>query len=462
MRIKAMIIGAGKLGHRLAELMDKEEMNVTLVDLNQEKLERINNHLDVLTVVGNGLEISTLQELGIESYDLMIATTSTDESNTLICSLAKRLGVKQTIARIRNPEYAEQLPFLKNEMGIDHIVNPDLATAIEIEGYLLKRYNFHTGDFAKGKVSIFDFNISTFDTFVGKKLMDLKNFDGFLITAVSRDGRLIIPSGLTELKEYDILHIIGKAKDVKKLAKQLKVDKKKRMTNKVMILGGGKIGHYLAERLERYQVNTIIVEKDRERTEYLAEKLNKTLIIHGDGTNLDLLEEENLQSMDAFVGLTDLDEQNLLMALVAKESGIDKSIAKISRPNYVQVIDKLDLDVAFNPVDITASDILKFIRGGRVLSVSLLLGGEGEVTEIMAEKDSPIVGKPLHEINLPKGIIIGAVLHDQEVIIPDGDTVIYENDRMVIFTLASDLGNLKNLLQAKKKGGLVSGFWKNR
>lgn len=456
-----MIIGAGKLGHRLAELMDKEDINVTLVDLDEEKLERINNHLDVLTVTGNGLEISTLKELEIDSYDLVIATTSSDESNTLICSLAKKLKAKKTIARIRNPEYSKQLPFLKNEMGIDHIVNPDLATAIEIERYLLKRYNFHTGDFAKGKVSIFDFNIANMDRFVGKQLMNLENFDGFLITAISRDGSLMIPSGSTELKDYDTLHIIGKSKDVKKLAKQLKVDKEKRATNKVMILGGGRIGHYLAERLERYDVNTIIIEKDRARTEYLAEKLNETLIIHGDGTNIDILEEEDLQAMDAFVGLTDLDEQNILMALVAKELGVNKSVAKISRPNYIQVIDKLDIDVAFNPVDITASDILKFIRGGRVLSVSLLLGGEGEVTEIIAEKNSPIVGKPLHEINLPEGIIIGALLQKGKVLIPDGNTIINENDRMVIFTLASDLGNLKSLLQPKK-GGLFSGVWNNR
>ncbi|MDN6161873.1 MAG: Trk system potassium transporter TrkA [Atopostipes sp.] len=456
-----MIIGGGKLGHRLAELMDKEDINVTLVDLNKEKLERINNHLDVLTFAGNGLKIETLKELEIDTYDLVIATTSSDESNMLICSLAKNLKAKKTIARIRNPEYANQLSFFKEQMGIDHVVNPDLATAIEIERYLLKRYNFHSGDFAKGKVSIFDFNIANREDFVGNRLMDLENFDGFLIAAISRNGHLIIPSGTTRLKEYDMLHIIGKAKNVKKLAKQLDIDTQKRMTSKVMILGGGKIGHYLAKRLESFNVNTVIVEKNYERTEYLAEQLDQALIIHGDGTNIDLLEEENLQAMDAFVGLTDLDEQNLLMALVAKESGINKSIAKISRPNYVQVIDKLDLDVAFNPVDITASDILKFIRGGRVLSVSLLLGGEGEVTEIIAEKDSPLVGKPLHEINLPEGIIIGAVLHNHEVFIPDGDTIIRENDRMVIFTLTSDLATLKELLQPKK-GGFFDGIWNGR
>lgn len=456
--MKVMIVGAGKLGHRLAELMDKEEINVTVVDLNAERLERINNHLDVLTVHGNGLELATLRELEIETYDLLIATTSNDETNTLICSLAKKLGSEKTIARIRNPEFSQQLNFMKQEMGIDHIVNPDLTTAIEIERYLLKRYNFHSGNFAKGKVSIFDFNIGNLDRFVGKKLMDLENFDGFLITAISRDGHLIIPNGSTELERYDMLHIIGKAKDVKKLAKQLKVNKEQRELKKVMLLGGGKIGHYLAERLEKFGVNTVIIEKDRARCEYLAGKLSHTMIIHGDGTDIDLLEEEDLQAMDAFVGLTDLDEQNLLMALVAKESGVNRSVAKISRPNYIQIIDKLAIDVAFNPVDITASDILKFIRGGRVLSVSLLLGGEGEVTEVVAEKNSPLVGKPLHEVNLPSGIIIGALLHQGQVVIPDGNTVIHENDRMVIFTLASDLDNLKTLVQPQK-GGLFSELW---
>lgn len=456
-----MIVGAGKLGHRLAELMDKEEINVTLLDLNAQRLERINNHLDVLTVIGNGLEIATLKELEISTYDLLIATTSNDETNTLICTLAKKMGSKETIARIRNPEFSEQLNFMRNEMGIDHIVNPDLTTAIEIERYLLKRYNFHSGNFARGKVSIFDFNIGNRGRFVGKRLMDLENFDGFLITAISRDGHLIIPSGVTELESYDMLHIIGKSKDVKKIAKQLNVSRDKRGIKKIMLLGGGKIGHYLAQSLEEYDVNTVIVEKDRERSEYLAEHLNDTLIIHGDGTDLDVLEEEDLKAMDAFVGLTDLDEQNLLMALVAKESGVNRSVAKISRSNYIQVIDKLDIDVAFNPVDITASEILKFIRGGRVLSVSLLLGGEGEVTEVIAEKNSPLVGRPLHEVDLPAGIIIGAVLHDGQVIIPDGNTIIHENDRMVIFTLASDLETLKDLLQPEK-GGLFNGFWNSR
>ncbi len=343
-------------------------------------------------------------------------------------------------------------------MGIDHIVNPDLTTAIEIKRYLMKSYNFHTGDFAKGKVSIFDFNIGNMSRFIRKRLMDLQSFDGFLITAISRDGNLIIPNGSTELEENDMLHIIGKSKEVNKLAENLKLSRDKRSSKKIMILGGGKIGYYLAQRLETRDVNVTLIEKDIDRCRYLAVKLHNTMIIHGDGTDIDILEEENLESMDAFVGTTDYDEQNLLMALVAKQSGVNKTIAKISRPNYIRIIDTLDIDVAFNPVDITASEILKFIRGGKVVSVSLLLGGEGEVTEIIAEEGSPIVGKPLYELNLPEGIIIGAVLHRGQVIIPDGNTIIHKNDRMVIFTLASDISILKKML-SPNKGGRFSELW---
>ena len=182
------------------------------------------------------------------------------------------------------------------------------------------------------------------------------------------------------------------------------------------------------------------------------------MIIHGDGPDINLLEEEDLALQDAFVGVTGYDEQNLLMALVAKQSGVNKTIAKISRPNYVHIIDKLDIDVALNPVNITASDILRFIRGGKVVSVSLLLGGQGEVTEIIVSEDLPIVGKPISKLGLPKGIIIGAIVHDGEVIIPKGDTIIYPKDRIVVFSLTSDMPALKKMLRPSK-GGILSELW---
>ncbi|MCF6460315.1 Trk system potassium transporter TrkA [Clostridium sp. Cult3] len=456
--MKVMIVGAGKLGYKLAELMNHEDIDVTLVDVNLKTLERISDHLDVLTVAANGIQIGALKELDIQTYDLLVAATNSDETNTLICSLAKKLKCKKTIARIRNPEFTEQLDFVKNEMGIDHIINPDLTTAMEIERYLLKSYNFYADDFAKGKVSMVDFHIGNIEGFTGKKIMELEGLEGLLITAISREGDLIIPNGSTRLMKEDVIHVIGKAKNINKLGEKLKTNMDKKHTKKVMILGGGKIGYYLAHRLESSNVSVTIVEEDKTRCHYLSEKLNHAMIIHGDGTDINLLEEEDLALQDAFVGVTGYDEQNLLMALVAKQSGVNKTIAKISRPNYVHIIDKLDIDVALNPVNITASDILRFIRGGKVVSVSLLLGGQGEVTEIIVSEDLPIVGKPISKLGLPKGIIIGAIVHDGEVIIPKGDTIIYPKDRIVVFSLTSDMPALKKMLRPSK-GGILSELW---
>ncbi|MBV1817781.1 Trk system potassium transporter TrkA [Anaerosalibacter bizertensis] len=456
--MKVMIVGAGKLGYKLAEAMNNEDIDVTLVDVNSKTLERINNHLDVLTIAANGIQIGVLKELDIETYDLLIAATDGDETNTLICSLAKRIGCKRTIARIRNPEFTDQLDFVKSEMGIDYIINPDLTTAIEIERYLLKNYNFHSGDFASGKVSMIDFNIRNTKDFVGKKIEELDGLDGLLITAISRDGNLIIPNGSTCLRENDVIYVIGRSYNIDKLGERVRINVNKKDIKRAMILGGGKIGYYLAKRLSASNVNVTIVEQDKKRCQYLSEKLDNALVIHGDGTDINLLEEEDLSAMDAFIGATGYDEENLLMTLVAKQSGVSKAIAKISRPSYINIIDKLDLDVAFNPVNITASNILKFIRGGKVVSVSFLLGGKGEVTEVIASEGLPIIGKPISELRLPKGIIIGAIVHNGNVIIPDGNSIIYPNDRIIVFSLESDIPTLKKLINPRK-GGIFSELW---
>src|SRR5690554_3543899 len=199
--MKTMIIGAGKLGYKLAELIINENIHVTLVDSNANVIQRISDHLDVLAVIANGLEIETLKGLGIDSYDLLIAATGSDETNVIICSIAKKLGCKKTIARVRDPEYIHQFDFIKSSMGIDHIVNPDLATANEISRYLLKSYSYYNGEFAKGRVSMVDFHVKSMRDLIGKRLMDLKGLDGLLVVAVSRDGEIIIPHGGTILEE---------------------------------------------------------------------------------------------------------------------------------------------------------------------------------------------------------------------------------------------------------------------
>lgn len=456
--MKVIIVGAGKLGIKLAESMVFENMDVTVMDTNAKILDRVNEHLDVLTVTANGIDIRALKEINISEYDLLVASTDSDETNTLICTLAKKLGCEQTIARIRNPEYMAQLDFIKTGLGIDHTINPDLATANSIERYLLKSYGFYSGDFVNGKVQMVDFNIYNNEYFVGKKIMELKGFENLLVTAISRNGVIIIPNGSTEILEGDIIHIIGKSEEIEKISKLFKDAYRKKKVQNVMILGGGNIGYYLADKLSKSKIQVTLIEQDKKRCEELTEKLDDVLVIHGDGTDLPLLEEEHIGSMDAFIGTTGFDEENLLMALMAKQAGVGKAVAKISRPNYAKIVDRLNIDAAVNPVYITASYILKYIRGGKVVSVSLLLGGDGEVTEIIVDKNLPIINKSLRELNLPKGIIIGAIVRDGKVFVPKGDSVIKPKDRIVVFCLTEDLPSLK-MFFTDSKGGIFSELW---
>lgn len=456
--MKVMIVGAGKLGQKLAESLVVEGIDVTLLDYNGKVLERVNEHIDVLTVTASGVDIAILKELNIKSYDLLVACTKGDETNTVICTLAKKLGCKKTIARIRNPEYMKQLDFIKNEMGIDHIVNPELETAKTIEKFLLKKFSFYTEDFAKGRVTMLDFNIGHDEDFIGKTIKDIKDFRGYLITAISRNGKIIIPNGSTELLEDDIIHVMGKSADIARLSTRFEKGRHSKEIEKVMIFGGGRVGFYLAERLTEANIEVTVVEQDKVRCQELAEKLDNVLVIHGDGTDIHLLEEESLENMDAFIGVTGYDEHNLLMALMAKQSGVAKTIAKYSRQNYTKIIDKLGIDIALNPVLITASNILKYIRGGRVASVSLLLGGDAEVTEIIIGEDLPFLGKTLAELKLPKGIIIGSIVRNGEVIVPSGESTILSGDRIIVFSLNEDLHTLKMFFK-QRKGGIFSELW---
>ncbi len=456
--MKVIVVGAGKLGRKLAETMVLEHIDVTVLEKNPDIVDMINKNLDVLTVQGNGIDISILKELNIETYDLLVASTSSDETNTVICTLAKKLGCKKTIARIRNPEYLEQIEFIKNKLGIDYVINPDLATAESIERYLLKSHSFYSDGFVSGKVQLMDFNIETMEEFVGKKLMELKDFDSLLITAISRDGEIIIPDGNTELQEFDLIYVIGKTSDIERLSNKFDDRLLSKKVEQVMILGGSNIAFYLSKMLTNSDINVTIIEKDLDTCNMLSEKLNDVLIIHGDATDLSLLEDENLKEMDALIATTGFDESNLLMGLMAKQMGIAKVVSKISRENYTKIIDRLDIDAALNPIYITSSKILKIIRGGKIMSVSLLIGGDGEVTEIILGKELDILDKNLQELELPEGIIIGAIVRRGQVIIPDGNTVLKARDRIVVFSLKENLDDLKMFFQPKK-GGLLSGLW---
>jgi len=449
--MRVIIIGVGKLGYRLAESLISSDIDVTVVDSNPKVTKRVREYLDVLVVTGSGIELDTLKDLNMKSYDMLVATTANDETNTIICVLAKKLGCKNTLARIRNPEYSEQLDFITSDLGIDFIVNPELSAANEMSRLLLKNNIFSSSNFAMGKVSVIDCSISFFSEFINQPISNLPNREGWLIVAILRQDEMIIPNGDTILLANDYLYIMGNRSIVHKLAENYKLNMNRTIIKRVMILGGGKIGYYLAKKLLQENIHVTIIEEDEERCRYLSEKLNNALVINGNGTDINLLEEENISDMDAFVGATGYDEQNLLMSLMAKQSGVKKVIAKISKSNYVKIIDKIGVDVALDPTNITVSVILRHIRGGKVISVSLLLGGQAEVTEILVNEDSNICGKTIKEIELPEGMIIGAISHKGTITIPEGSTIIQNNDRLIVFCLTKKMSSLSLLTQSKKR-----------
>ncbi|HHV98373.1 MAG TPA: Trk system potassium transporter TrkA [Clostridiaceae bacterium] len=453
--MKVLIVGAGKLGYKLAESLSSRNVQITIMDSSYEVSERLNDQLDVLVVTASGIQVDVLKELDIHTYDLTIAVTESDETNIIICSFSKKLGCKRAIARVRNPEYAQNIGFVKSTMDIDYIINPELDTAKEIIRYLFRSSSFYWADFADGRIVMTDFFARNLPGFVGNKIMDLENINNMLITSINRNGEIIIPDGSSTILEHDIVYVIGEKDSISQLAQRYKVSLPTKYIRKVMILGGGRIGYYLGKRLGEMGISVKIIEKDRERCDYLSEELSNALVICGDGTDINLLKEEDISSMDAFIGVTGFDEENLLMTLMAKQVGVKKTIAKVSKPSYVKIIENLGVDIALSPIDITSSEIVKLVRGERFLSVSLLLGGQAEINEIVADSRMPIIGKRISEMGLPKGVIIGAIEHKGKVIVPNGNSVIHDGDKFVVFCMSSKLSVLDTFF-GYNRGGVFS------
>lgn len=453
-----IIVEAGKLGYILAEFLSQNDNNVVMIDNNEKTLERANNQFDILTYKGNGAQMSVLEGFNIKNADLLIATTDNDDTNMLICYLAKKMGCKRVVARIRDPEYSDQVDTLKKQLDIDYAVNPELVMAKEIGAHLLKGQALNMEDFAKGKVSIVNYKVNELEGMEGKKIKDINIPKSVLIAAILRDGEVIIPYGDTLLHDNDTIYLIGEKESIGMFKSKRESLEHNIVVKKVMILGGGNAAYYLAKKLLKNGIFVKIIEKDEGRCGFLAQELPGALIIHGDATDPYLLTEENISEVDALVSLTGFDEENLLMTLLAKKYGVGKVITKVSRSNYIPIIEQLGINNAINPVMITAGEIMRFIQGGRVVSLFLLLGGKAEVLELIAKENSKIVGKPLAELGLPKGIIIGSIVQNGKVIIPNGDSIINPGDRLIVFCLQSEVMTLEKMFY-KAKGGFIDELW---
>ena len=449
--MRIAIVGAGKLGLKVINALVGGDHAITVFDVNESVLNKIGQQYDVMTVAGNAKQISLLKERGIGNFDFLIACTDSDEQNIVVAAFAKKLGCSKVIARVRDPEHMNQMDFIMETMNIDHIVNPDLSITKEIYKYLVEKYTLTNGIFSSGKVSLVQFKVQKYKKLVGLSMVEVsKVLPNMLVVAISRNGKIIIPHGKTVIDDHDTLYLIGEKSEIVELHK--KVHEKGKYTNlqKAMIIGGGKTGFYLAGKLAEFGIAVKLIEKSKERCYYLSTHLDDIMVLHGDATDTTLLEEENLDEMDAFVAATGFDEENLLLALIAKQRGVEDVISKVSHQSYKDLIEKMGIDMALNPLDIVASTILRYIQGSKKIIASLLIQGQAEIMEIIASNDMKLANVPLKDVDLPDGVLIAAIHRGQQVIIPNGDTKILEDDKVTIFCLLTDIGELEKLFTAKK------------
>ena len=449
--MRIAIVGAGKLGLKVINALVGGDHAITVFDVNEAVLNKISQQYDVMTVAGNAKQISLLKDRAIGNFDFLIACTDSDEQNIVIASFAKKLGCSKAIARVRDPEHMNQMDFIMETMNIDHIVNPDLSITKEIYKYLVEKYTLTNGIFSSGKVSLVQFKVQKYRKLVGLSMVEVsKVLPNMLVVAISRNGKIIIPHGKTVIDEHDTLYLIGEKSEIVELHKKVHEKGKYKNLQKVMIIGGGKTGYYLAGKLAEFGIAVKIIEKSKERCYYLSTHLDDVMVLHGDATDTSLLEEENLDEMDAFVAATGFDEENLLLALIAKQRGVEDVISKVSHQSYKDLIEKMGIDMALNPLDIVASTILRYVQGSKKIIASLLIQGQAEIMEIIASNDMKLANVPLKDVNLPDGVLIAAIHRGQQVIIPNGDTRILADDKVTIFCLLTDIGELEKLFTAKK------------
>lgn len=449
--MKIAVVGAGKLGMKVVNALVGGNHSITVIDKNEAILNKISQQYDVLVACGNAKQISLLKRESIHTFDFLIACTDSDEKNIVIASFAKKLGCTKVIARVRDPEHMNQIDFIKETMNVDHIVNPDLGITLEIYKYLVEKYTLTNGIFSSGKVSLVQFKAKRLPRLIDLSMVEVsKVLPNMLVIALSRNGKIIIPHGQTTIEAGDTVYLIGEKNQIAELHRKVYEKGKYTDLQKVMIAGGGKTGYYLADKLSEFGVSVKLIEKSKERCYYLSTHLDNVMVLHGDATDSVLLEEENLDEMDAFVAATGLDEENLLLALIAKQRNIEDVIAKVSRQSYKDLIERMGVDMVLNPLDIVASNILRYIQGSKRIISYLLIQGQAEIMEIIASDDMKLANTPLKYVKLPDGVLVAAIHRGPKVIIPNGDTKIMADDKVTIFCLLSDIGELEKLMTTKR------------
>ncbi|MBP3361987.1 MAG: Trk system potassium transporter TrkA [Clostridia bacterium] len=453
-----IIVGCGKIGQKLAQQLNYEEdLNITVVDIRYNVVQDIINQYDIMGVVGSGTSIETLTEAGIETADILIAVTGSDELNLLTCLIAKKTGNCQTIARVRKPEYSKEINLIKKDLGLTLVINPEQTAAAEIARSLRLPSAIKIDSFAKGRVELLKLKIPENSVLDNLTVMDIApklNCD-ILLCGVERNESAFIPRGNFVLKSGDRISVIASPKNAAFFFKKTGIK-----TNRVkdtIIVGGGTTAVYLAKYLLQSGISVKIIERDTERCETLCRLLPKASIVNADGTENRVLLEEGIEYAESFVALTNIDEENVLLSLFAKSKSNAKLVTKINRIAYDEVISSLELDTIVYPKNITAEYIIKFVRakknsiGSNVETMHLILDGKAEALEFNIRENSPVSGIPLESLSLKENILIACINRNGNIITPRGKDIIKCGDTVIVVTTITGLKDISDILEQRKK-----------
>jgi len=452
--VNIIIVGCGKVGQALVEQLNDEGNDITVIDKVAEKVNDVSSRCDVMGVIGNGATHSVQRDAGIDTANLLIAVTGSDELNLLCCLIAKKAGNCHTIARVRNPEYYSESQFLKDELGLAMVINPEFAAASEIARVLRFPSAIKIDIFGRGRVELLKFRLPENSPLAGCAVKEIvtKLHCDVLVCTVERGDEVHIANGEFVFEEKDVISIVAATRKAGEFFRKIKY--KMNSVKDVMVVGGGEIGHYLCEQLIRSGMSVKLIEKDPARCETLCATLDDGVaVINGDASDQNILVESGLEQTGAFVALTNLDEENILLSLFAKSVCDCKCVTKINRIGFDNVISKLDLDTIINPKSITSDTIIRYVRamnssrGSNMETLYNVIKGKVEAAEFIIKEDSPVVDVPLMELDLKPDVLVAAILRDKKVMIPRGHDSLQIGDAVIIVSRQIGLRNITDIIK---------------
>lgn len=450
--MRIIIVGCGKVGYTLAEQLSEEGHDITVIDMDGGKLEHASATLDIQGIEGNGSSFRTQLEAGIKKSDLLIAVTGQDEVNLLCCLIAKKTGNCNTIARVRNPEYNEEIRYLQDELGLSLAINPELACAKGIAQLIEVPSALDITSFARGRVNLIKLSIPD-NSFVHNMTVyefATKVNANTLICAIERRRNVIIPDGHSDLFRGDNMYVIVPPSEIHSLLNKIGI--KAKPIKSVMIIGGSTVAYYLTRRLETSHVQVKIIEQNMTKCEHLSDLLPHTLIINGDATDRQLLLEEGIDETEAFVALTNLDEENLVLSLFAHKVSNAKIVTKVDKVSFEEVIDDLPIGTIACPKNITAKSIIQYVRamqnsfGSNIETLYRMLDDRVEALEFRVNQDSKVTNTPLMDLNLKKNLLICCIIRNNQIITPSGKDTIMNGDTVIVVTTTKGLKDIKDIL----------------